>query len=115
MSLGNFEIYFLWLGGNHNNLEGWVTVGIVFAVVSSTVSLYLCKKRMEYNCRSNGERSNVVNDEENSLLSTTYLPSWLNDRRGVVFAREDIEKKEELGNGQYGVVYRGIYSQGNAL
>ena len=92
-----------------------MTVGIVFAVVSSVVSLYSCKKRVEYNCLSNGERGNVANDEENSSLSTTHLPSWLKDRREIVFATEHIEKKEELGNGQYGVVYKGIYSQGNAL
>lgn len=61
------------------------------------------------------ERNDNTKDEENGLVCTDHLPKWLKENQDRLFKQGTIEKKEELGNGQYGVVYKGAFSMGKAL
>ena len=49
----------------------------------------------------------VVNEE-------SILPNWLKDKKEVIFPQQSIERYQQLGNGQYGSVYKGMLMQGNA-
>ena len=93
---------------------------ILFVVLTSMVCFYLCKKcgenRLFLIRRQNHDRSNHEQQQEDESCMGTFqhLPNWLKDHQEMLFPREHIIRKEELGRGQYGVVYKGILSQGKA-
>ena len=42
-----------------------------------------------------------------------YLPEWVEPH--MVYPESSIEKKEILGQGQYGIVHKGLFHNGNAV
>ena len=93
---------------------------IIFVVLVSIAGFYFCKKCGENRVllirRQNHDRSNHEQQQEVESCMETFqhLPDWLKDHQEMLFAREHIIRKEELGRGQYGVVYKGSLSQGKA-
>lgn len=63
-------------------------------------------------------KRNELYDSKESLDHTheaLELPDWLNDRKEMLFSRKFIVKGKQLGKGQYGTVFKGMLSQGNAV
>ena len=61
---------------------------------------------------------NYFYDSEESLAEVgeeSYLPSWLRQKKKMIFSKDCISKGHSLGKGQFGMVYKGKLSQGNAV
>ena len=53
--------------------------------------------------------------DEGSADDELLIPSWLKDRKEIIFSPRCIEKGEELGRGQYGYVYKGKLTLGKSV
>ena len=45
----------------------------------------------------------------------SIIPKWLTERKEMVYPQSGIERHQELGSGQYGMVFKGRLKQGNAV
>ena len=55
------------------------------------------------------------NRSSNTLDDASGMPDWLKDRSGMIFSRNCITKGKQLGQGQFGTVFKGKLNQGNAV
>ena len=74
-----------------------------------------------YYKRKNGRKASSGKWETNDLYYSlrvvneeSILPTWLKDKKEVIFPQQAIERYQQLGNGQYGSVYKGMLTQGKA-
>ena len=51
----------------------------------------------------------------NSLNDASGMPDWLKDRSEMIFSSSLITKGKQLGQGQFGTVFKGKLNQGNAV
>ena len=58
---------------------------------------------------------NEIEDQKMTMTVSAHVPTWLDENKEIVFSPEHIQRKEMLGSGQYGVVYKGIICQGKAM
>ena len=45
----------------------------------------------------------------------SILPDWLEERKEMIFPPECIKKGKRIGQGQFGSVFKGLFTQGNAV
>ena len=103
-----------------------VTCSILLAILASIVSFGFYKKMIKIrslvtvhqdndlpNCKNKDEIE--INDEKMTMAASAHVPIWLDENKEIVFAPEHIQRKEMLGSGQYGVVYKGTFSHGKAM
>ena len=63
-------------------------------------------------------KQNELYDSRESLDSineSSDLPEWLKDRKEMLFSKNFIIKGKQLGKGQFGTVFKGKLTQGNAV
>ena len=100
-----------------------VTCSILFALVASMVSFGFYKKLIKHRSviieQLENElpyrNKNEIEDQKMTMTVSAHVPTWLDENKEIVFAPEHIQRKEMLGSGQYGVVYKGIFCQGKAM
>ena len=78
------------------------------------------KKRLERNPVNNKfiwKRNSLYDSNKSldSLNECSGLPSWLKERKEMIFSRSLITKGKQLGKGQFGAVFKGRLNQGNAV
>ena len=56
-----------------------------------------------------------ANKSINSLNNASGMPDWIEDRSEMIFSRNLITKGKQLGQGQFGTVFKGKLNQGNAV
>ena len=81
---------------------------------------YYKKKRLKRNTVNNKFiwKLNSLYDSNKSLDSLNEcsgLPSWLKERKEMMFSKSLITKGRQLGKGQFGAVFKGQLNQGNAV
>ena len=85
----------------------------ILTVLAAVILIYYYKKIKRRNSPKNWETNDlyyslrVVNEE-------CILPTWLKDKKEVIFPQQSLEKYQSLGAGQYGSVYKGKIMQGKA-
>ena len=101
-----------------------VTCSILFALVASMLSFNFYKKLIENRSviivpQDNDipiyKHKDEIEDKKMTMEALAHVPTWLDKNKEIVFAPEHIQRKEWLGSGQYGVVYKGIICQGKAM
>ena len=50
-----------------------------------------------------------------TIYNHHMLPRWLQEKKEMIFLQRNIEKGELLGSGQFGVVFKGTLTLGNAV
>ena len=62
-------------------------------------------------------KNDLYNSNESllTLNESSILPDWLNDRKEMVFPKGSVVKGKQLGEGQFGTVFKGNLQQGNAV
>ena len=63
------------------------------------------------------ELNELYESEEDEMKDATQniLPSWLRLRPEMIYPQSSIQQTDKLGQGQFGSVYRGKLTQGNAV
>ena len=62
-------------------------------------------------CKKSGSRGSLAE----SKCSCLILPQWILDHADMIFSSNSIKRIAIIGSGQFGTVYKGMYSQGNAV
>ena len=52
---------------------------------------------------------------ENQVDEESILPNWLRVRPEMIYPQSCIERSQQLGQGQFGSVFKGKLIQGNAV
>ena len=81
---------------------------------------YYKKKRPSQNLANNRfiwKRNSLYDSNKSldSLNECSGLPSWLKERKEMIFSKSLITKGRQLGKGQFGAVFKGQLNQGNAV
>ena len=101
-----------------------VTCSIQFAIVASILSFGFYKKLIKNrsviivqqdNDLSIYKTKDEIEDQKMTMAASAHVPTWLDENKEIVFSPEHIQRKEMLGSGQYGVVYKGSFCQGKAM
>ena len=101
-----------------------VTCSILFALVASMLSFNFYKKLIKNrsviivqqdNDLSIYKTKDEIEDQKMTMAASAHVPTWLDENKEIVFSPEHIQRKEMLGSGQYGVVYKGTFSHGKAM
>ena len=97
-------------------------VVIILAITAAVVKIVLDFKKKN----SGSEAELGIYPEDNSLWSKSenafevddkdsLLPDWLMERKEMIFPIESVEKYQEIGRGQFGIVFKGKLAQGQAV
>ena len=97
-------------------------VVIILAITAAVVKMVLDIKKKN----SGSEAELGIYPEDNSLWSKSenafeigdkdsLLPDWLMERKEMIFPIESIEKYQEIGRGQFGIVFKAKLAQGQAV
>ena len=62
-----------------------------------------------------GSTKSLTGSVISGKCSCLILPQWILDHQDMIFPNSSIKKISVLGSGQFGTVYKGTYSQGNAV
>ena len=57
----------------------------------------------------------INNDIVNDFGDDLVLPNWLINNKEIIVPNSCIEKGLQIGNGQFGAVFKGTFSYGNAM
>ena len=98
----------------------------IFLFMLSIIGVYVrqkCKRTERVTWISNEIYDNEESDcpiESTNIgviygIDITKLPEWLRKRRQMIFPQSSVEKGEQLGRGQFGAVFKGNLTQGNAV
>ena len=72
----------------------------------------------EYYNSEGSERGNelqIENEDEFAIHNHPMLPDWLKERKEMIFLQRCIEKGQKIGSGQFGIVFKGKLTLGNAV
>ena len=97
-------------------------LGIMFAVAGLVWKRSNHKKKQatrnmkwEENEFYTSENSKNEGFEDNDFIADDpRLPMWLKLRKEMIFPKESIENMQKIGSGQFGAVFKGTISHGNA-
>ena len=97
------------------------TLGLItFLLISLTSLVYYKKRRFKKRTSANEfiwEKNSLYDSNQSIDSKDEYseLPGWLKDRKEMIFSEDSITKGKQLGKGQFGAVFKGQLSQGNAV
>ena len=63
------------------------------------------------------EDDNLITNNEgvNDFGDDLVLPNWLINNKEIIVPNCCVEKGRQIGNGQFGAVFKGTFSHGNAM
>ena len=63
------------------------------------------------------EDDNLITNSENvnDFGDDLVLPNWLINNKEIIVPNCCVEKGPQIGNGQFGAVFKGTFSYGNAM
>ena len=100
-------------------IVGLLLIAAVVAIFSR--KYYTRNKRTYLVSQAMTWKGNELYDSEESLDAdigdeeSKFLPDWLNAQRQMIFPNNSITKCQQLGEGQFGSVFKGKLVQGNAV
>ena len=97
------------------------TISMIALLVIVILAIWYCKRLAK-----NKKNSTPVTWEKNSnydyqenlhqgLQKESILPDWLEEKKEMIFPPECIKKGKRIGQGQFGSVFKGVFTQGNAV
>ena len=92
-----------------------ILLTMLFVLVAGIVMvLYYYKQKVGRKSSSGKWETNDLYYSLRVVNEESILPNWLKDKKEVIFPQQSIERYQQLGNGQYGSVYKGMLNQGQA-
>ena len=95
------------------------TTSAITIMVIAILAIWYCK-RLAKNTSTpvTWEKNSNYDYQENlhqELQNESILPDWLEERKEMIFPSECIKKGKRIGQGQFGSVFKGLFTQGNAV
>ena len=94
---------------------------MISLVVIGILAIWYCKRLAKNNDTATPftweENSNYghLEDIHEGLQNKSILPDWLIERKEMIFPPLCIKKGEPIGEGQFGSVFKGVFTHGNAV
>ena len=92
-----------------------ITLLLMVAIMASVY--YYRKKTHDRVPVITSERNDLheSKEHENKVDEESILPNWLRVRPDMIYPHSCIEKRQQLGQGQFGCVFKGVLIQGKAV
>ena len=97
------------------------TISMIALLVIVILAIWYCKRLEKNNKNSTPvtwEKNSNYDYQENlhqGLQKESILPDWLEEKKEMIFPPECIKKGKRIGQGQFGSVFKGVFTQGNAV
>ena len=97
------------------------TTSVITILVIVILAIWYCNRLAKNNktsTQATWEKNSNYDYQENlhqELQNESILPDWLEERKEMIFPSECIKKGKRIGQGQFGSVFKGLFTQGNAV
>ena len=104
--------------------DATVAIFFIVMVLSLTAAVFLIiqyyRKKAKINATNRAWEMNPLyhseeSDAEENNNEESFLPQWLTNKPDMIYQPKCLVQGEALGHGQYGTVYKGKLTQGNAV